>query len=122
MQLAPICFDASTFEIWGPLLNGACLVIAPDGTPDPEYIAALLELHRVCTLWLTAGLFNTFVDVCPRLFSGIDQLIVGGEVLSPSYIRRVDRLLPKNARISQWLWPYRGDNFQLLLRHSAAGA
>lgn len=111
LQLAPLCFDASTFEIWGALLHGGRLVLAPDGTPDPERLAALMQQHRVCTLWLTASLFNTLVDVCPRIFEGLEQLIVGGEALSPAHVRRVDRLLKPNARIVNGYGPTEGTTF-----------
>ncbi len=42
LQFAPLAFDASTLEIWGPLLNGARLVVAP---PDPS-IRELTALVR----------------------------------------------------------------------------
>jgi thioesterase domain-containing protein len=62
-------------------------------------------------MWLTAGLFNAFVDICPRLFSGLDQLIVGGEPLSPGHVRRVDQLLPPGARIVNGYGPTEGTTF-----------
>ncbi len=40
LQFAPLAFDASTFEIWGSLLNGSQLVLMPPG------VAALAELGR----------------------------------------------------------------------------
>jgi non-ribosomal peptide synthetase component F len=39
LQFAPVAFDAATFEIWGALLNGARLVLAPVGPLDLERIA-----------------------------------------------------------------------------------
>jgi non-ribosomal peptide synthetase component F len=44
LQLAPLTFDASTFEIWACLLNGARLVIFPPHNPTlAELGRALLD-------------------------------------------------------------------------------
>jgi non-ribosomal peptide synthetase component F len=53
LQLAPVAFDASTLEIWGPLLCGGTLVIPPAGQLSPAQLAALLREHQITTLWLT---------------------------------------------------------------------
>jgi amino acid adenylation domain-containing protein len=111
LLLAPMCFDASTFELWGPLLHGAQLVVAPEGTPDPGQLLSLVEQHRVCTVWLTVGLFNTLVDVCPRIFSHLSQLIIGGETLSPRHVQLADRLLPVTARMVNGYGPTEGTTF-----------
>ncbi|MCA1603334.1 MAG: condensation domain-containing protein, partial [Acidobacteria bacterium] len=55
LQFAPVSFDASTFELWGCLLNGARLVVFPAGTPSLKELGEVLQRSQVTTLWLTAG-------------------------------------------------------------------
>ena len=62
IHVAPLAFDASTFEIWGPLLNGARLVVLPNLSPTPDELEAAIIRHGVTTLWLTAGLFHLVVE------------------------------------------------------------
>src|SRR5262249_6212197 len=45
LQMAPISFDASTFEIWGSLLNGARLALMPAGRSSLADIAEAIEDH-----------------------------------------------------------------------------
>lgn len=88
LQFAPLSFDASTFEIWAPLLNGARLAIAPPRDMSLSDLEGVIERHRVSILWLTAGLFHAFVDERPGAFRNIKQLLAGGDVLSPAHIRK----------------------------------
>ncbi|TMC10998.1 MAG: amino acid adenylation domain-containing protein, partial [Chloroflexi bacterium] len=94
LQLAPLAFDASTLEVWGPLLNGGRLVVAPPGVLTPEEIGQVVARDGVTTLWLTAGLFNQAVDAGLPGLGGLRQLIVGGDTLSPPHVRRARELLP----------------------------
>lgn len=89
MLLSPISFDASTFEIWGALLNGARLVIYEDATFDPNRLLQLLENERVSVLWLTAALFHLIVRRHIQAFTGLRVLISGGDVLQPGAINAV---------------------------------
>jgi amino acid adenylation domain-containing protein len=88
LQLAPASFDASTFEIWGALLNGARLAIMPDGQASLAEIGAALRRYQVTTLWLTAGLFHPMVEEQLEGLLGLRQLLAGGDVLRVSQVRR----------------------------------
>jgi amino acid adenylation domain-containing protein len=86
LQLAPISFDASTFEIWGSLLNGGRLVLMPPQPPSLVELGEALKRHQVTTLWLTAGLFHLMVDERLEDLSGVRQLLAGGDVLSVEHV------------------------------------
>ena len=87
LQWSPIAFDASTFEVWAPLLNGARLVLFP---PEPFSHAILRDLIRsqgISTLWLTAGVFHQIVERDVEVLQGIRQLLVGGDVLAVGLVQ-----------------------------------
>ncbi|HEY0375487.1 MAG TPA: amino acid adenylation domain-containing protein [Pyrinomonadaceae bacterium] len=88
LQFAPITFDASTFEIWGCLLNGARLVIMPPSVPPLEELGEALRRYRITTLWLTSGLFHQMVDQRLDDLQCVRQLLAGGDVLSVSHVRK----------------------------------
>ncbi|HYH45172.1 MAG TPA: condensation domain-containing protein, partial [Thermoanaerobaculia bacterium] len=87
LQLAPLAFDASTLEIWGPLLNGGSLVLMPPGPVSLEQLGRTLRQHQVTTLWLTAGLFHQMVDERLEDLSVLRELLAGGDVLSLPHVR-----------------------------------
>src|SRR5205085_5080344 len=89
LLLAPVSFDASTFEIWAALLNGAKLAICPQQNPSLPELAEVLKQHHVTTLWLTAGLFRLMVDEHLDSLSTLHQLLAGGDVLPVPHVRRV---------------------------------
>jgi amino acid adenylation domain-containing protein len=99
-QLAPLQFDASTFEIWGALLNGAELVIAPPHGLTPDELSACLRRHGITTLWLTAGLFQLMVDTQLDALIAVPQLLAGGDVLSPSHVRKFLEASPAGVLIN----------------------
>lgn len=88
LHLAPLAFDASTFEIWAALLNGGRLAIVTQERPSIDCIAAALVDHGVTTAWLTAGLFHLMVDCRIEALGGLSQLLAGGDVLSPDHVCR----------------------------------
>lgn len=100
LLFAPVSFDASTLEIWGPLLNGASLAIYPANFESLDQLEEVLIREKVTTLWLSSGLFNTVVDKKIEALRGVRQLLVGGDVVSPAHVRRVYEMNPNVAIIN----------------------
>ncbi|MCK4258431.1 MAG: non-ribosomal peptide synthase/polyketide synthase [Halanaerobiales bacterium] len=96
MQTGSLAFDASTFEIWGALLNGASLhLISKSNLLSPERFKERLHGYQITMIWLTAPLFNQLVDEDIEIFARLHTLIVGGDALSPKHICKVREVYPE---------------------------
>jgi len=100
LLLAPISFDASTFELWGALLHGGRCVVYPERVPTFDKLGELIRAHKVTTLWLNASLFNAVIDGDAEILAGVSQVLTGGEALSPMHIRRALERLPQTQLVN----------------------
>ena len=94
-------FDASTLELWGPLLNGGCLVgIERDTLLSPPALAEALKRERITALFLTTALFNQVAALRPEAFSAVRTVLFGGEAADLSAVRRVLAAQPPERLIN----------------------
>ena len=110
LHLAPLSFDASTFELWGAILNGGRLVILPAAHPSLDDIVEAIRVNDVTSLWLTAGLFHLMVESRLDGLKPLRQLIVGGDVLSPAHVVKALKALP-SCRIVNGYGPTENTTF-----------
>ena len=90
LQTSTIVFDASIIEIYGSLLNGACLVLSnKQDIIDPKRMRAMIQENEITIMWLSSPLFTQLASQDPTMFQGVEHLMVGGDVLSPKHINLV---------------------------------
>jgi amino acid adenylation domain-containing protein len=103
LQLSTYAWDAATWEIWGALLHGGCLVmIARETVLDFPALARTVVEERITALYLTTALFNQVIDFAAEGLTGLRTLIVGGETASVPHFRRAVRLLPETRIINEY--------------------
>nr|WP_282445111.1 non-ribosomal peptide synthetase [Pseudomonas sp. W2Jun17] len=79
-------FDASTMDVWGPLLNGGQVQVIDHATLlDPSAFAQALQ--GVTVLFVTTALFNQYVQLIPQALAGLRILLCGGERADPAAFR-----------------------------------
>ncbi|MGM9331166.1 amino acid adenylation domain-containing protein [Streptomyces murinus] len=91
---SPTAFDASTYELWVPLLNGGTVVVAPAGDLDVPALQQVIGEQRVTALWLTSSLFDVVADHAPECLASVRQVWTGGEAVSAASVRRVQEACP----------------------------
>ncbi|HEV7498728.1 MAG TPA: amino acid adenylation domain-containing protein, partial [Vicinamibacteria bacterium] len=97
LHLAPLAFDPSLLEIWGPLVHGGQLVVAPPSPLSPREIAQVVRDGGVTAMWLTSGLFDAVAGQAAEAFAGLRTLVVGGDVVPVEAARAVLARYPRLA-------------------------
>jgi len=95
LHLAPLAFDASTFEIWAPLMHGHRCVVSPDQIPSASELGTMIRDEGITVLFLTTTYFNALIDESPETLQGPATISIGGEALSPDHIQRALEHLPE---------------------------
>jgi len=110
LQFAPLSFDASTFEVWSCLLNGAKLAIFPPWKPSLTDLAEFIEVQGVSILWLSAALFHQLTESHLHHFGRVRVLLTGGDVVSVPHAEKALRTL-KNCRLVNGYGPTENTTF-----------
>jgi amino acid adenylation domain-containing protein len=100
LHAAPLGFDASTFEIFAPLLNGGTCIVHDERVPTGGGIRRTVATHGAEIAWLTAALFNAIVDDDARHLQGLRCILTGGEALSVPHVRKAQAALPNTTLIN----------------------
>ena len=96
LQAGSLAFDAATFEIWGALLNGASVYLAPkDVLLRPAALQDLIRRKSITVAWFTSALFNQLANASDGVFQGLRVLLTGGERVSAIQISRVRHQYPE---------------------------
>ncbi|MFP2903035.1 non-ribosomal peptide synthetase, partial [Corallococcus sp. 4LFB] len=118
-QTSTVAFDASTFELWSALLNGATLVLlSKEEVIEPTVLARRIREEGITVLFLTTALLNHVARTDPALLKGLRWLLFGGEAADPTCIRALlshsapDHLVhaygpTENSAYSTWFSPTR---------------
>ncbi|MCP3742679.1 amino acid adenylation domain-containing protein, partial [Rossellomorea sp. BNER] len=92
LQTGSLVFDATTFEMWGALLNGLSLyLVNREIILSADALEKEISSQSISIMWLTVALFNQLAQEKPAMFRKLRYLIVGGDALSAKHINLVKR-------------------------------
>jgi amino acid adenylation domain-containing protein len=81
VAIATFAFDISVFELFAPLLRGACVILAGgEDSRDPAAVVALAQAGEASVIQATPTLWAALLDVDPQAFAG-RHLMVTGEAM-----------------------------------------
>lgn len=88
LLLAAVGFDASVFEMWAALANGAAIAVTPPGMITAAELWRRIERYEVTGMLITATLFRVFAEASPQARHKLRWVLVGGEEAPARQARR----------------------------------
>ncbi|MET8878197.1 amino acid adenylation domain-containing protein, partial [Nocardia sp. NPDC004604] len=91
---APATFDASVWELFGPLSTGGRIVVAsPDGHRDPQYLAEVIAAERVTMTSFVPSMLTVFAGaVDGSALTSLRALLVGGEAFTADAVQAIRKV------------------------------
>jgi amino acid adenylation domain-containing protein len=88
LSTSSISFDATTWDIWGALLNGGTLYLEnTEDYLDPETLKSFFSTYGINKILMPTGLFSKMLEADQqlhlRLFEGLKEVLAGGDRLPP---------------------------------------
>lgn len=82
-------FDCATLQLWSAWIHGATIITpARRAVADPQQMQQLIARYQPDNIFLTTGLFDSYMQSGKAaIFSTVDTLIFGGDVVSPAAVR-----------------------------------
>lgn len=89
-QVSNFSFDASSFDIWGALINGATVVVLKDDeVQDVNRLSEQISTHNIKVFCMATALMNQLVELKPNLFANVEYLLFGGEAVNGKTIESI---------------------------------
>lgn len=116
LSAGSLSFDATTFEYWGALLNGGCVVLSTESSLlDIELLKQELYQRRVTKMFFTTSWFNQLIDTDMTVFAGLQEVLTGGEKMSEKHADKFRRVYPHIA-LTNIYGPTENTTFSLYYR------
>ncbi|EOP55752.1 amino acid adenylation domain-containing protein [Bacillus cereus VD136] len=114
LQTGSLSFDASHFEIWGPLLNGGYVHIADkEVLSNIELLKENILSKKINTMFVTTALFNQYIEIEPTVFNSLNQLYFGGEATSNKHVSRLMENKQESLKLYNVYGPTEATTFSL---------
>jgi nonribosomal peptide synthetase DhbF len=94
---SPQAFDASTYELWVPLLTGGRVAIAPPVDLDVASLRAIVSEQNVTGMFLTTAMFRLIADEGAEGFDKVRTVWSGGELASRAAFQKILDKCPRSS-------------------------